>query len=98
MPDVDLTLPLGQRISLPGHFDVPVVLEDARALGENGSGGYECRVRLPDGSLDEAVISVAEAKTLFAVTTAPQTTIQPVDAERLRLLIESATYPLGLCP
>jgi superfamily II DNA or RNA helicase len=95
MSNTDLSLPIGQRVSLPGHFDVSVILEEARELGENGSGGYECRVRLPDGSLDEAVISVAEAKTLFAITTAPRTTIQPVDAERLRLLIESARIRLA---
>jgi SNF2 family DNA or RNA helicase len=95
MPNTDLSLPFGQRVSLPGHFDVPVILEDARALGENGSGGYECRVRLPDGSLDEAVISIAEAKTLFAATITSQTTIQPVDAECLRLLIESARIRLA---
>jgi hypothetical protein len=40
MPNEILTLPIGQRVSLPGHFDVPVVLEDARALGNDGSGGY----------------------------------------------------------
>jgi len=57
-------LPIGRRVSLPGHFEVAVVLEDARPLGVSGSGGYECRVRLPDGTLDEAVISPAEAAAL----------------------------------
>jgi len=71
MPDARLTLPIGQRVSLPGHFDVPVVLEDARALGDDGSGGYECRVRLPDGSLDEAVISAAEEQALLTTSVAP---------------------------
>lgn len=37
---------IGQRIFLPGHFDGPVVLEDARPLGPDDSAGYECRVRL----------------------------------------------------
>jgi superfamily II DNA or RNA helicase len=95
MPDARLTLPIGQRVSLPGHFDVPVVLEDARALGNDGSGGYECRVRLPDGSLDEAVISAAEAQTLLTTSAVTQATIRPVDAERLRLLIESARIRLA---
>lgn len=40
---------IGRWIDLPGHFDVPVILEDARPLGGDGSAGYECRVRLPDG-------------------------------------------------
>ena len=58
---------IGQRISLPGHFDVPVVLEDARPLGVDGSAGYECRVRLPNGSLEEAVFSADEAASLMEV-------------------------------
>ena len=36
---------IGNRVSLTGHFDVPVVLEDVRPLGANGFAGYECRVR-----------------------------------------------------
>jgi len=70
-------------------------LEDARPLGNDGAGGYECRVRLPDGSLDEAVISAAEAQALLATGAVPQSIIQPVDAERLRLLIESARIRLA---
>jgi superfamily II DNA or RNA helicase len=95
MPDEQGTLPIGQRVSLPGHFDVPVMLEDARPLGDAGSGGYECRVRLPDGSLDETVISAAEARALLQTSTAPSTQTRPVDAERLRLLIESARIRLA---
>lgn len=57
-----ITLPLGQQVSLPGHFDVPVVLEAARPLGK----GFECRVRLPDGTLDEAVLSAEEAAALVS--------------------------------
>ena len=45
---------------MPGHFDTPVVLEAVRPLGT----GYECRVRLPDGTLDEVVISLEEAESL----------------------------------
>jgi hypothetical protein len=43
--------PIGQRVKLPGHFPEPVVLEAVRPIGA----GYECRVRLPDGSPDEAI-------------------------------------------
>ena len=32
-----LTGHMGKRISLPGHFDVPVVLEDVRPLGADAS-------------------------------------------------------------
>ena len=60
MPDSGINLPLGQSVPMPGHFDTPVVLEEVRRLGS----GYECRVRLPDGSLDEVVISADEAATL----------------------------------
>lgn len=95
MPDEPLSLPIGQRVSLPGHFDVPVVLEDARPLGDNGSGGYECRVRFPDGSLDETVISVGEAHILLRTNTTRPTQTYPVDAERLRLLIESTRIRLA---
>ncbi len=85
----------GQSISLPGHFDVPVVLEDVRVLGPDGSAGYECRVRLPDGTLEEAVISQAEATSIIGVGVKPSESIKPVDAEKLRLLIESARIRLA---
>jgi SNF2 family DNA or RNA helicase len=95
MAENRLMLPIGQRVSLPGHFDVPVILEDARPLGPDGSSGYECRVRLPDGSLDEAVISSAEAASLAGADRAPSIVVRPVDAEKLRLLVESARIRLA---
>jgi len=95
MADNYLTDCIGQRIILPGHFDVPVVLEDVRALGPDGSAGYECRVRLPDGSLDEAVISAEEAASIFGQERKAPEAAQPVDAEKLRLLIESARIRLA---
>ena len=52
--------PIGQRVTLPGHFPQPVVLEAVRPIGA----GYECRVRLPDGSPDEAILSAHEAELL----------------------------------
>ena len=54
-----LALPIGRQVTIPGHFSVPVVLEDARPLGT----AYERRVR-PDTSLDEAVLSRGEADRL----------------------------------
>ena len=60
MADAPTALPIAQQVSLPGHFDVPVVLEAARPLAK----GFECRVRLPNGTLEEAVISPDEAATL----------------------------------
>jgi len=86
---------IGRRISLPGHFDVPVILEDVRALGTDGSTGYECRVRLPDGTLEEAVISPAEAAAVFGADQKAPVATKPADAERLRLLVESARIRLA---
>jgi hypothetical protein len=37
-------------------------LKAARPIGK----GFECRVRLPDGTLDEAVLSAEEAAALAA--------------------------------
>lgn len=90
-----LSTQIGHRISLPGHFDVPVILEDVRALGADGSAGYECRVRLPDGTLEEAVISPAEAATVFGAVEKALAAAKPADAETLRLLIESARIRLA---
>lgn len=90
-----LTSQIGQRISLPGHFDVPVVLEDARPLGSDDSAGYECRVRLPDGSLEEAVISAEEVVAVLKKEPDEAKAETPVDAEKLRLLIESARVRLA---
>lgn len=53
--------PIGQRINLPGHFPEPVVLEAVRAIGD----GFECRVRLADGTPDETILSREEADTLL---------------------------------
>jgi len=47
-------------------------------------------VRLPDGSLDEVVISANEALALANTDHRPGTSTQPVDADKMRLLIESA--------
>jgi hypothetical protein len=83
--------PIGQRIDLPGHFDQPVTLEAVRTLGN----GYELRVRLADGNPDETILSTEEAEALCVVTTAPVTAIGPADAEKMRLLVESARIRLA---
>jgi hypothetical protein len=62
-----LTSQIGRRVLLPGHFDAPVILEDARPLGSDDSVVYECRVRLPDGSLEEAVISAEEVAAILGM-------------------------------
>jgi len=90
-----LTSQIGLRILLPGHFDVPVVLEDARPLGSDDSAGYECRVRLPDGSLEESVISAEEVEAVIGKGPDEVKAETPVDADKLRLLIESARIRLS---
>ena len=86
---------VGSRVSLTGHFDVPVVLDDVRPLGANGSAGFECRVRLPDGTIEEAVISPDEAAAILGAEAAEKAVPRPADANRLRLLIESARIRLA---
>ena len=88
---MEIKLPIGARIQLPGHFDAPVILEDARPLPN----GYECRVRLADGTLEEAVISKEEAAALTAGDQAGIAKTTLADAEKLRLLIESARIRLA---
>lgn len=83
--------PIGKQISLPGHFDVPVILEAARPLGK----GFEIRVRLPDGSLDEAVITAEEAVALAGAAALVEAKATTVNAEQLRLLVESARIRLA---
>src|SRR5216683_4100187 len=85
-------LPIGQKVMLPGHFDQPVTLEGVRPLGR----GLECRVRLPDGSLDETVISEEEAHILIGDDSGNDaTTIIPADADQVRLMIESTRIRLA---
>lgn len=83
--------PIGQRVILPGHFPDSVVLEAVRPIGA----GYECRVRLLDGTPDEAILSREEASALFGQTIKDPTRVHPVDAEKVRLLIESARIRLA---
>jgi superfamily II DNA or RNA helicase len=83
--------PIGRRIDLPGHFAETVVLEAVRSLGD----GFECRVRLADGTPDEAILSRDEAATVFGQQAEAPTSIKPADAEGLRLLVESARIRLA---
>lgn len=83
--------PIGQRVTLPGHFLEPVTLEGIRFIGC----GYECRVRLADGTPDEAILSLEEGAALVGQAVVTPATIHPADAERLRLLVESARIRLA---
>ena len=82
--------PLGQKINLPGHFNEPLILEAVREI----IGGYELQVRLPDGSLDEAILSPEEAAAITGkLEGKPRAEL--ADAEKIRLLIESARIRLA---
>ena len=83
-------LPIGEQILLPGHFDGPVTLEAARPL----TNGFECRVRLPDGTLEEAVLSEEEATALGKISP-DGTTPAVANAEDVRLLVESTRIRLA---
>lgn len=67
------------------------MLEAVRFIGS----GYECRVRLADGTPDEAILSLDEASALLGQAVITPTSVQPVDAEKLRLLVESARIRLA---
>ena len=97
MSDGGLSIPVGQRVSLPGHFEGYVLLEveAARPLSSDVRDGFECRVRLADGSLEETVISHEEAQALAGVLSSGTSSVSLVDAEKLRLLIESARIRLA---
>ena len=87
----NIKFPIGQRINFPGHFPEPVVLESVRSIGV----GYECRVRLTDGTPDEAILSLEEATSIFGQTTETKSKTATVYAERTRLLVESARIRLA---
>lgn len=85
-----MDFPIGQKINLPGHFNEPVVLEAVREI----VGGFEFQVRLPEGTLDEAILSPDEAARLASETI--ETAKPPfVDPEKLALLVESARIRLA---
>jgi len=90
-----LTPVVGRQVSLPGHFDTPVTLEDARPLGIDGANGFECRVRLPDGGLEETVLSPSEATALAGADLTGAATVRTVDPAKLHLLIESTRIRLA---
>jgi len=91
MADLPIDFPIGQQVTLPGHFELPVTLEAARPLGN----GFEFRVRLPDGTLDEAVLTAEEASAMARVVIPTQGKVSLANADQIRLLVESARIRLA---
>lgn len=82
---------IGKRVQIPGHFPEPVILEAVRSIGS----GFECRVRLLNGSPEETILSRDEAITLLGQRIDSKEKIIPADAEKLRLFVESARIRLA---
>ena len=82
---------IGKRVQIPGHFPEPVILEAVRPIGC----GFECRVRLLDGTPEETILSRDEAITLLGQRIDSKEKIVPADAEKLRLLVETARIRLA---
>jgi hypothetical protein len=53
----------GRRVSLGGHFEGVVTIEDARPL--RSGEGAEIKVRLASGELDETILSPADLAALL---------------------------------
>ncbi len=87
----DNIFPIGQRVMLPGHFVQPVTLEAVWRIGSS----YECRVRLSDGTPDEAMITADEAASLLGQKVSLAARTHPADADKIRLLVESARIRLA---
>ena len=61
----------------------------------DGANGFECRVRLPDGTLEETVLSPAEAAALASADLAGAAAVRTVDPAKLHLLVESTRIRLA---
>lgn len=82
---------ISHKVLLKGHFEHPVIIEDARSLGSS----FELRVRLPNGHLEEAVLTQEEIEALLGHVNRVKEPSRPVDPEKLRLLVESARIRLA---
>lgn len=82
---------INHKVLLKGHFEHPVIIEDVRSLGNS----FELRVRLPNGHLEEAVLTQEEIDNLLGQVNQGKEPSHPVDPEKLRLLIESARIRLA---
>lgn len=77
--------PLGRRVSLPGHFAEPVIVEEVQDFGDL----LNLRVRTARGELKETTIEAGELARALAASAAPSAPAY-VDPRDQFLLIESA--------
>ncbi len=82
---------INHKVLLKGHFEHLVIIEDARSLGNC----FELRVRLPNGHLEEAVLTQEEIDNLLGQVNQGKEPSHTVNPEKLRLLIESARIRLA---
>jgi hypothetical protein len=77
---------IGRQVTSTGHFDGPVKVEAARQL----AAGYELRVRLGTGQLEEVVVPAQKPQKLLSELGEATAATRPADPEVTRLLVESA--------
>jgi hypothetical protein len=88
---MEIKLPIGGRIQLPGHFDAPVIYENAPPFPN----AFECRLWSSDGMLEEAIIPEDEAAAPSDHGQTESTKVILADAQQLRSLLDSARIRLA---
>jgi len=80
---------IGQQAFPSGYFDAPIIVEDTHPLGSYDLLNYKCRVRLPDESLEDAIISGQEmtAKLGLELEEVRREKVEEFEAENLRCAI-----------
>lgn len=82
---------IGQKITLLGHFNEPVLIEAVRPIGT----GFELRVRRADGQLEETVLSTSEFDSISVGSINPAFPQALVNPGHLKLFVESARIRLA---
>jgi len=89
----EVVLPVGQRIRLPGHFPHPVVLKAVRPMGR----GLSCASDARTGPRTRRFCQPRSATPCLRERGRHLTRVlTPADADKIRLLVESARIRLGL--
>jgi hypothetical protein len=88
---------IGKQIFLPEYYDFPIKLEDAPPFSLYDSPSYKCRIRLPDESIKDTVISTQELATTLELRLDEGRLEKPEDseAENLKNAIIQSLYKQG---